>query len=67
MHLAWILRSKEFSLRVWRRRRESNPPKSDRQSGALPRGLQRHIKFVKDVPPRYWNHSPDYTSPDGSR
>ena len=27
---------------IWRRRRESNPPKSDRQSGALPRGLQRH-------------------------
>ena len=30
---------------MWRRRRESNPPKSDRQSGALPRGLQRHISF----------------------
>ena len=28
---------------TWRRWRESNPPKSDRQSGALPRGLQRHI------------------------
>ncbi len=30
-------------LVYWRRRRESNPPKSDRQSGALPRGLQRHV------------------------
>jgi hypothetical protein len=49
----------------WRRRRESNPPKSDRQSGALPRGLQRHIKFVKVVAPLvHRNHSPDYTSPD---
>ena len=37
MHLARVLRN-----RNWRRRRESNPPKSDRQSGALPRGLQRH-------------------------
>ena len=30
-------------LSIWRRWRESNPPKSDRQSGALPRGLQRHV------------------------
>ena len=30
-------------LVYWRRGRESNPPKSDRQSGALPRELPRQI------------------------
>ena len=28
-------------LKIWRRGRESNPPESDRQSDALPRGLPR--------------------------
>ena len=36
-------------LSIWRRRRESNPPKSDRQSGALPRGLQRHIGIAYGI------------------
>lgn len=52
MHLARILRN-----RKWRRGRESNPPKSDRQSGALPRELPRHnLELRHGLEPR----SPDY-------
>lgn len=34
-------------MEIWRRGRESNPPKSDRQSGALPRELPRQILVLR--------------------
>ena len=36
-------------IQIWHRRRESNSPKSDRQSGALPRGLRRYIWYPARV------------------